>query len=60
MARKSGRKDPGVITVSQQLKLKIISRRFEHNLSERNENKIGQELFHSDPVVSVPLDSGNG
>ncbi len=60
MARKSGRKDPGVITVSQQLKLKIISRRFEHNLSERNEKKIGQEILDSDPLVSVPLDSGNG
>ena len=60
MARKSGRTDPGVITVYQQLKLKIISRRFEHNLSERNENKIGQEILDSDPLVSVPLDSGNG
>ena len=60
MARKSGRKDPGVITVSQQLKLEIISRRFEHNLSERNEKKIGQEILDSDPLVSVPLDSGNG
>ena len=42
--------------------LKWISRRFEHNLSERNkkENKIGQEILDSDPLVSVPLDSGNG
>ncbi len=57
---KIGTKNPGVITVSQQLKLKILSRRFEHNLSERNENKIGQEILDSDPLVSVPLDSGNG
>ena len=39
--------------------LKWISRRFEHNLSERNkkENKIGQEI---QTLVSVPLVSGNG
>ena len=58
MARKLGQKDPGVITVSQQLKL--MSWRFKHNLSERNENKIGQEILDSDPLVSVPLDSCNG
>ena len=46
--------------------IKLILRRFERNLDERNkhlnkkESKIGQEILDCDPLVSVPLDSGNG
>ena len=46
--------------------IKLILRRFERNLAERNkhldkkESKIGQEILECDPLVSVPLDSGNG
>ena len=40
----------------------LAERRFEQNLAERNmkENKIDQEILDCDPLVSVPLGSGNG